>query len=160
MVQLFICHSDRHLKYSYSGYHRNWHLCFKQSPHCWCSLSWVLYERIPSSGSAYTTFRKYVEDWCEFSLKILHGDWFAGKGLGVVTLDFKGLNVHVRELNGWNLLPITSEEFLHQFCPKHFWPRCLYLISTRSTLGRRTSISVIEFFRWPDNHNRFFVVAD
>ena len=32
--------------------------------------------------------------------KILHGDWFAGKGLGVVTLDFKGLNVHVRELIG------------------------------------------------------------
>ena len=32
--------------------------------------------------------------------KILHGDWFAGKGLGVVTLDLKGLNVHVRELIG------------------------------------------------------------
>jgi len=36
----------------------------------------------------------------EFSMngyphQILHGDWFAGKGLGVVTLDFKGLNVHV-----------------------------------------------------------------
>jgi len=26
---------------------------------------------------------------------ILHGDWFAGKGLGVVTLDYRGLNVHV-----------------------------------------------------------------
>ena len=27
---------------------------------------------------------------------MLHGDWFAGKGLGVVTLDFQGLNIHVR----------------------------------------------------------------
>ena len=28
--------------------------------------------------------------------QVLHGDWFAGKGLGVVTLDFQGLNIHVR----------------------------------------------------------------
>jgi len=36
----------------------------------------------------------------EFSMngyphQVLHGDWFAGKGLGVVTLDFQGLNIHV-----------------------------------------------------------------
>lgn len=36
----------------------------------------------------------------EFSMngyphKVLHGDWFAGKGLGVVTLDYRGLNIHV-----------------------------------------------------------------
>jgi len=36
----------------------------------------------------------------EFSMngyphQVLHGDWFAGKGLGVVTLDFHGLNIHV-----------------------------------------------------------------
>ena len=36
----------------------------------------------------------------EFSLngyphKVFHGDWFAGKGLGVCQLDYKGLNIHV-----------------------------------------------------------------
>ena len=36
----------------------------------------------------------------EFSLngyphKIFHGDWFAGKGLGVCAIDFKGFNIHV-----------------------------------------------------------------
>lgn len=36
----------------------------------------------------------------EFSMngyphKILHGDWFAGKGLGVATIDYCGLNIHV-----------------------------------------------------------------
>jgi len=36
----------------------------------------------------------------EFSLngyphKVLHGDWFAGKGLGVCRIDYKGLNIHV-----------------------------------------------------------------
>ena len=36
----------------------------------------------------------------EFSLngyphKVLHGDWFAGKGLGVCGIDYKGLNIHV-----------------------------------------------------------------
>ena len=36
----------------------------------------------------------------EFSLngyphKIFHGDWFAGKGLGVCGIDYKGLNIHV-----------------------------------------------------------------
>ena len=36
----------------------------------------------------------------EFSLngyphKVFHGDWFAGKGLGVCGIDYKGLNIHV-----------------------------------------------------------------
>ena len=36
----------------------------------------------------------------EFSLngyphKILHGDWFAGKGIGVCNIDFKGININV-----------------------------------------------------------------
>ena len=37
-----------------------------------------------------------MKNWHERRFQVLHGDWFAGKGLGVVTLDFHGLNIHVR----------------------------------------------------------------
>ena len=161
MVQLFKCHSDRHLKFLTQGIIGTGTCVLSKVP----IVDAVFHEFSMNGYPHQVQPKRYlgntdVDDWCELSSKILHGDWFAGKGLGVVTLDFKGLNVHVRELNGRNWLPIISEEFLHQFCPKPFWPRCLSLISTQSTLGRRTSISATEFFRWLDNLNTSFVMTD
>ena len=60
--------------------------------------------------------------------KILHGDWFAGKGIGICNIDYKVLFNQILRAGqqvSQEKVFINEKDTLHR--NKHFWTTCVYI---------------------------------